>query len=207
MSGIQAGIAQPLTEDSTARVGLYRLLARLLARPPEASVLALLVGIRSDSDEPQALAGAWEALTLAAAGAGPEALEEEFHRLFIGLGRGELLPYASWYLAGRLLDRPLVEIRDDLARLGLAREEEVVEPEDHICALCEVMAVLVERGDEPAQQEFFRRHLAPWAGRFFADLRQARNSDFYRPVGALGEGFMALEADFLKIDEFGGDPG
>ncbi len=199
MSGDQAGIAPPPTADSTARVGLYRLLARLLARPPEASVLALLVGLRSEPGGHRALAGAWETLSQAAAGAGAEALEEEFHRLFIGLGRGELLPYASWYLAGRLLDRPLVEIRDDLARLGLARGEEVAEPEDHICALCEVMAVLVERGDEPAQQEFFRRHLAPWAGRFFADLRQARSSDFYRPVGALGEGFMALEADLLEI--------
>ena len=37
-----------------------------------------------------------------------------------------------------------------------------------------------------ADRELFEKHLAPWIGRFFADLEQAEAADFYRHVGTLG---------------------
>ena len=43
-----------------------------------------------------------------------ERVEREYFDLFIGLGRGELLPYGSYYLTGFLHERPLARLREDL---------------------------------------------------------------------------------------------
>ncbi|MDW8443308.1 MAG: DUF3306 domain-containing protein [Acetobacteraceae bacterium] len=132
----------------------------------------------------------------------PEAVEREFFDLFIGVGRGELLPYASYYLTGFLHERPLARLRGDLARLGVARAEGVAEPEDHIATLCEVMAGLID-GTFPAPAgedgRFFERHLRPWAERFFADLEGAKAARFYRAVGTLGGRFVAIETEALAL--------
>jgi TorA maturation chaperone TorD len=128
----------------------------------------------------------------------PEAASHEYHALFIGIGRGELVPYASYYLTGFLNEMPLAKLRRDMARLGIARAETVKEPEDHIAALCEVMAGLITGAfgaplDLTAQQAFFDRHLASWSPVFFADLEKARAAWLYVPVGTLGRVFMGIE--------------
>src|SRR5690606_34244937 len=112
----------------------------------------------------------------------------EYFELFEGVGRGELLPYASYYLTGFLNERPLAQLRSDLGRLGLERAEGHFEPEDHLGTLCEVMSGLAAgRFDvAPGEDEhFFVRHLLPWAERFFTDLEQARSARFYRTVGTV----------------------
>jgi TorA maturation chaperone TorD len=122
--------------------------------------------------------------------------------LFIGLGRGELVPYGSWYVTGFLMERPLAELRVDLKRLGMERQEDVHEPEDHVAALCETMSLLVLSGDEAPfdeQREFFSKHLAPWIGRFFGDLAAAPSAHFYRSVGLLGERFMEVERTYFSM--------
>ncbi|CSB61054.1 Putative formate dehydrogenase-specific chaperone [Vibrio cholerae] len=125
-------------------------------------------------------------------------MADEYQELFIGIGRGEVVPFASWHLTGSLMEKPLADIRDDLSRLGLERDEQVREPEDHISALCETMAYLCEEsGDENAaeetQQAFFNRHIAPWFGKLVSQIRQAPHAQFYLAVAQLLDAFLSLE--------------
>jgi len=154
-----------------------------------------LQGLAGDGSE---LGEAFAQLGQAAGVADSDRVAEEYQNLFIGLGRGELLPYGSFYLTGFLQEKPLAELRSDLACLGIARQPEVKEPEDHIAALCEVMAGLIdgsfgERQALAVQRGFFDKHVAPWAGRFFADLERAETADFYRRVGRVGTLFIGVE--------------
>jgi TorA maturation chaperone TorD len=148
------------------------------------------------------MAAAWRMLAQAGERADRDALDDEYHALFIGIGRGELVPYGSWYLTGFLMEQPLALLRRDLARLGFERQPDVREPEDHAAALCETMALLIG-GDEAAgldqQREFFERHLAPWMGRFFRDMQGAESARFYRAVGYFGEQFMTIEQQYLGM--------
>ena len=142
------------------------------------------------------------ALGEAATAANVERVEREFFDLFIGIGRGELLPYGSYYLTGFLNERPLARLRDDLARLGIERVEGEVEPEDHAAVLCEIMAGLADgRFDGPAgaDRELFEKHLAPWIGRFFADLEHAKAADFYRRIGTVGRVFIEIESEAFAL--------
>jgi TorA maturation chaperone TorD len=127
------------------------------------------------------------------------AAEREYNALFIGVGRGELVPYASYYLTGFLNDRPLARLRGDMQALGLERAPGVAEPEDHIAALCEMMAGLITgafgESSDIGQRRFFERYLAPWAGRFFGDLERAEAARLYRPLGAVGSLFLEIEAE------------
>lgn len=187
------------------RAHTYRFLAALLAAPPGADLLGLLDEPEERGEEPGdgALAQAWQMLRLAARETEPERLDDEYHDLFIGLGRGELVPYASWYLTGFLMDRPLAYLRQDLRHLGIERQDQVSEPEDHAAALCEVMVEIIQAGAELPRQwqrKFFNDHLAPWLGLFFRDLQQARCACFYSAVGRLGEAFMTIEAQLLDVE-------
>ena len=127
-------------------------------------------------------------------------MEDEFQQLFIGLGRGELVPYASWYLTGFLMEKPLGELREHLAGLGFERQSGVHEPEDHIAALCEVMSILIQEDRPHAESAgFFETHLAPWSDRFFADLSQAKAAVFYRNLGRFGAAFIELERRYFSM--------
>jgi len=122
--------------------------------------------------------------------------------LFIGIGRGEVLPYGSYYLTGFLHERPLARLRADLQRLGIERIAPQSEPEDHAAILCEIMAGLAA-GKFPAapeqQRQFFEKHLAPWMGQFFVDLAAAKMADFYRSVGAVGRLFIEIETQAFAL--------
>jgi TorA maturation chaperone TorD len=147
------------------------------------------------------LAPAWDSLAKAAGEARPESLEDEYHALFIGLGRGELVPYASWYLTGFLMEKPLAQLRAELRDLGFTRQEGVVEPEDHAAAVCEVMAMTImeNRLSFPEQSEFFANHLGSWLPRFFQDLEQAESAVFYAAVGGFGARLMAVEQQYFAM--------
>lgn len=148
------------------------------------------------------MARAWHTLKIASERATVEGIDDEYHDLFIGIGRGELVPYGSWYMTGFLMDRPLALLRRDLAAFGIEREADVHEPEDHVSAQCEAMSLVIENAGEISlerQQKFFFDHLSPWMGRFFADLQQARAARFYAAVGQLGELFVGNEAQYLDM--------
>ena len=134
----------------------------------------------------------------------PAAAEREFNALFIGLGRGELLPFASYYLTGFLNEKPLARLRGDMAVRGITRAPNVYEPEDNIASMMEMMAgMIVGRFSAPAtladQQTFWNRHIGPWAGHFFSDLEAAENSVLYASVGAAGRVFMGIEREGFRM--------
>lgn len=189
------------------RVEAYALLASLLREAPSEHMLKSLGAIEApaaSSLRPTKLEQAWQNLAAAARSARPKPLETEFHNLFIGLGRGELLPYGSYYISGAMMDKPLAALRDELARLGLKRAEGVAEPEDHAAAICETMALLAdpENGLPLAEQnQFFSTHAGVWLPRFFQDLRQAENAAFYASVGQFGEAFIEFEKVWLDLPE------
>jgi TorA maturation chaperone TorD len=188
-----------LDDVDAARAQEYALLATLLVRAPDEALLERLSVLRADAS-PLGLAHA--GLAEAAANTTPERVQREYFDLFIGLGRGELMPYGSYYLTGFLHERPLARLREDLNALGIKRAEGNVEPEDHAAILCEVMAGLIaDRFAAPAgsDQRIFERHLKPWIGRFFADLEQAESARFYARVGMLGRVFMEIETEAFAL--------
>jgi TorA maturation chaperone TorD len=134
-----------------------------------------------------------------------QAVEREFNALFIGVGRGELLPYGSFYLTGFLNEKPLAMLRKDMAELHVTRAPTVFEPEDNIASLLEIMAGMIAgRFGKPVplerQTTFFNKHIAPWAGHFFTDLEKAKNSVFYATVGAAGRAFTEIEREAFRMN-------
>ena len=194
---------EAIDDVDAARAQEYALLATLLVRAPDRDLLTRLARLKADAS-PLGLAHARLAEAAGAADAGR--VEREYFDLFLGVGRGELLPYGSYYLTGFLHERPLARLRGDLADLGVTRAEDQGEPEDHIAILCEVMAGLAGRKfANPAdnrrrvEQQFFDKHLAPWARRFFADLERAEAADFYRAVAAVGATFIDIETEAFAL--------
>lgn len=191
-----------LADVDSVRGNVYALLGNLLAAPPDEALLAMLRGISPEAGDESLLAASWQLIAVAAARATRTELREEYDALFIGVGRGEVVPYGSWYLTGFLMEQPLAQLRGDLVALGIERQPGVCEPEDHAAALCDTMALLIT-GATPAsldeQQRFYAWHLEPWLPRFFRDLQQAASARFYRAVGQLGEQFIGVESQAFRV--------
>jgi TorA maturation chaperone TorD len=191
--------AGDLDEVDAARAQEYALLAALLSRAPDQALLDRLATLRADASP---LGVVHAALAESASRAAVEQVEREYFNLFIGLGRGELLPYGSYYQSGFLHERPLARLREQLSRLGIERAEGEAEPEDHAAILCEIMAGLIDGrlpADAGADRDLFEKHLSPWIGRFFADLEQAEAADFYRHVGTLGRLLVDIEKEAFAL--------
>jgi TorA maturation chaperone TorD len=178
-----------------ARAHEYQLLATLLSAPPSKKLLSAIAGLEGDETP---LGRAHAALAEAASNAVAAHVEREYFDLFIGVGRGEILPYASYYLTGFLHERPLARLRTDLTAFGIERAENNPEPEDNAATLCEIMAGFADgrfAASEQQQQQFFQKHVAPWMGRMFADLEKADAANFYRLVASLGRLFLEIESE------------
>ncbi|RUR54601.1 TorD/DmsD family molecular chaperone [Vreelandella populi] len=180
----------PLSETDAIRADIYQLLASLIRQPPDAEQLEWLTTLESDADGSQ-LAECWSALIQAARTSTPEALSRAHFNHLVGVIQGDIVPYASFYLNGELMDSALVALRRDLRLLGFERRDAVHEPEDHLAAVCEVMAMLIT-AQRDEQIDFFRQHIAPWAGRCFADMGKLE-STFYAAIGQLGSAFIDSE--------------
>lgn len=190
-----------IDEVDAHRAAEYGLLSLLLGKAPDADTLSKIAQLKGDASD---LGMAHVELASAATELSEREIAKEFFDLFIGLGRGELLPFASYYLTGFLHERPLARVREDLDALGIERANDSREPEDHIAILMEVMSGLV-RGDFDAefaeQVRFFERHLKPWAARMFADLEISQTGKFYRAVGRVGRVFMEIESEAFTLSE------
>lgn len=184
--------------ESDPRADHWRFLATILAAPPSADMLSAIAGLSGDETP---LGQAYGRLAEAAKAADPKAVEREYFELFIGVGRGELLPYGSFYITGFLNERPLADLRRDLAVMGVERAEGRHEPEDHIASVSEIMAGLASGGfsadalgcGAAGEAGFFARHLQPWVPAFFSDLAVAPSADFYRHVAEIGRLFTDIE--------------
>lgn len=190
-----------VASEDRLRADLYNFLGLMLSGPPDQLLLDQCAGLSGD-DGPlgQAITG----LARVAKASKPRKVESEFNALFIGLGRGELLPYASYYLTGFLNEKPLATLRSDMAARAMTRAPNVYEPEDNIASLMEMMAgMIVGRFGAPAtlddQKTFFNKHIAPWAGHFYSDLEAAKNSILYASLGAVGREFMDIEREAFRM--------
>ncbi|MDA9503076.1 molecular chaperone TorD family protein [Bradyrhizobium sp. CCBAU 11357] len=193
--GEQAGSAELVDPIDAARAREYALLAVLLSAPPSKRLLDQLAALSGDATP---LGRAHAALADVASSAVPANVEREYFDLFVGLGRGELLPYASYYLTGFLNERPLSRLRGDLMTLGIERIANNSEPEDHAAILCEIMSGLADGrfdASPEAQRAFFEKHVSPWMGRLFAEMENSGDARFYRAVGALGRTFIEIETE------------
>ncbi len=210
MSGITTVVEEtgaprsnPAEGADVMRGNLYALLANLLSGAPGPDLLKVLTSIDLPEDGADSPLGEAFAMLRSAAGkVTPEGLADEYQEVFIGIGRGEVVPFGSWYLTGFLMEKPLALLRADLEQLGFRRQEHVSESEDHIAALCDVMGMIAadsQAAGAEQQAAFFAAHLAPWAIRFFEDLQNAPSARFYRVVGFLGERFMRVESKYLDV--------
>ena len=190
-----------LIPEDVHRSSLYALLSFLLAKPPSQEVLSNLSDLSGGDNE---IGVSIETLTLLVRKIDIRTIQREYQNLFIGVGRGELLPYGSFYMTGFLNEKPLANLRDDMKRIGIARSEGNSDPEDHIASLCEMMRGIISNQfytklSMKEQRDFFSTHIGPWAKHFFKDLEGAENSVFYAPVGRLGSAFMEVEMEAFRF--------
>jgi TorA maturation chaperone TorD len=190
-----------LPEEQARRAGIYSILAALLRSAPEQPLLDHLGGLDvTAGGNGNELLLSLSMLALACGDFDPRSIASEYHDLFIGIGRGELVPYGSWYQTGYLMEKPLSELRNDLKRLGFARDESHKEPEDHVAALFEVMEMLIlDAVSIEEQAAFYDAHMGSWCGKFFSDLANAQGATFYRSVARFGSAFCDIESRYLQM--------
>jgi len=193
---------QAIEDEQRYRASAYALLAALLRAAPAQALLdhvSALLPAAGDVELDE-LGEAMAKLATAAQGCDPARLEQEYNDLFIGVGKGEVVPYGSWYLTGFLMEKPLSDLRDDLRALGFERSEDTREPEDHAGAIFEVFSVMIVDGFSLTQQQvFFKTHMRTWLETFFSDLGEARSADFYQRVARFGAAFFKLESAYLSM--------
>ena len=192
------GIVDP---EDQHRSSIYALLSSLLCSPPTKDVLEKVNSLSGGENK---IGEAIKTLTILTKKLDIKTIEREYHNLFIGVGRGELLPYGSFYMTGFLNEKPLANLRDDMKKIGISRSLGTSDPEDHIASLCEMMSGIITNQFYTTlsirqQSDFFATHLGPWAKHFFDDLIAAEYSVFYAPVGALGKAFIEIETEAFKF--------
>ena len=190
-----------LPED-LARADLYGLIARLFHQPPDQELLNQIAASIPDGEEVQAedapLAKVWHSVVEVAKNNPAKAWHDEFDLNFISVGRPNIILNGSFYMAGHLNEKPLVEIRRSLETFGLESAEEVTETEDHISALCEVMRYLIAGDDVEIsnltnQRVFFNSHIRPWYDELCDAIEDIPEMHLYHPVAALTREFLAIE--------------
>ena len=192
----------PIAPEDQVRASLYALLGTLLLQIPDQTTLDHLSALEGESGD---VGSAINTLSQIAKSMTPASVEREYNVLFIGVGRGEVLPYASYYLTGFLHEKPLADLRGKMRELGIQRKQGISEPEDHLGALCEMMAGMITGAfGEPmplqVQKEFFNAHIAPWAAHCFSDLEKAESAVLYAPVGSLGRLLVGIEQESFRIE-------
>lgn len=202
------GCTPEVTPEEQARADIYGLLANLFYAPPSPELLNAVAnaeGVCDDGAE-SAFCKAWAGLRQVAADADAVCVRDEYDAAFITTGQAPVMLYACFHLSGRLNDRAVIALRDDLGRLGISRRPAAGETEDHLSALCDVMRMLIAGapGMAPAapqdQHRFFQRHLQPWYGRVADAIENAAETHFYKHVGRFARAFFDLERESLTIE-------
>ena len=194
--------SQPVLPEDQVRAELYSLIGNLLLKVPSKATLDQLSQLQGDDGD---VGSAVNALAQIAKSMNPAAVEREFNVLFIGMGRGEVLPYASYYLTGFLHEKPLADLRNSMRGYGIQRKDGIPEPEDHLGSLCEMMAGMITGGFGQVmalqtQKEFFNAHIVAWAAHCFSDLERSESAVLYAPVGVLGRLLTEIEQESFRIE-------
>jgi TorA maturation chaperone TorD len=196
-----------LPED-LARADLYGLIARLFHLPPDQELLDQIAASIPEGGESQAedapLAKVWHSVVEVAKSNSAKAWHDEFELNFISVGRPNVVLNGSFYMAGHLNEKPLVDIRRALETFGLESAEEVTETEDHLSALCEVMRYLIAGDDVEIsnltnQRVFFNAHIRPWYDELCDAIEGIPEMHLYHPVAALAREFLAIEGQSFDM--------
>lgn len=192
--------------EDQVRADFYALLAHLFSRAPDDRVLQSIVITQEPTDEASTeLTEAWRALSAASAVVTHDALVEEYETVFVGVGRPPVILYGSFYLAGFMMEKPLAELREDLTKMGFARDPAVRESEDHISAVSDVMRALIlgNLTDAPveisAQKVFFEKRLKPWVFKCCTAVQVYEKSNYYRRVAKFAEQFFEMESEAFEM--------
>lgn len=194
--------------EELQRAELYGLLARLWFAPPdEALQQAFAVAVTQAPVPGSFLEEPWQQLVAALRDVPPAAAQREFDALFVGTGKADVLPYASYQITGSLNERPLVEVRRDVAALGLASAAPEGETEDHVAFVLEVMRWLIA-GDDVAvcnleqQRRFFRAHVQPWVAQPLCDLVENHpRARLYAALARFTRAFVEVETQAFDMLE------
>ena len=195
-----------LPED-LARADLYGLIARFFQSPPDQQFLDQIAatGEQQDASHDAPLARAWMDVVEVSKNNSAQAWLDEFDANFISVGKPNIVLNGSFYMAGHLNERPLVNIRKAMEQFGLEAAEEVTETEDHISSLCEVMRYLIAGDDVEVsnltnQRVFFNEHIRPWYDDLCDAVEGIPDMHLYRSIATLTRQFLAIEAQsFDKI--------
>ena len=193
-----------IKEEEQLRADMYSFLASLLRAEPSADLVKQLTLLESD-DTP--IGKAIKILTKLASSLDLPSIRAEYVGIFIGVGRGEILPFASYYLTGFLKDKPLAKLRGDMQEIGIAVSSGI-DPEDHIATLFDIMAGLIlgkfnRKFSIREQRDFFNKHLAPWVDLLMRDIEASKIAVFYAPVGTIGREFIEIERSSFKMNVAG----
>lgn len=199
--------AAPDAGEELARAELYGLLAQLwLAPPDEALLQQFKVAVTQAPEAGGHLEAPWGALVAAMRATTASAAADEFDALFGGVGKPEVFLYGSYYISGFLNEKPLALLRDELARLGLTRDDARGETEDHVAYLFEVMRYLIAGEDIAVcnleqQRRFFRAHLQTWVAQLCDAVQAHPRALAWRAVAEMTRQFMAVEAQGFDLLE------
>ncbi|MEK9850456.1 MAG: molecular chaperone TorD family protein [Candidatus Puniceispirillum sp.] len=204
MSG-SAAVQNSMSEEDILRADMYGFLAALFRKEPSDELISTVAALEGDQSP---IGGACLTLAHLAKTLDNDLIRNEYVTVFVGVGRGEILPFASYYLTGFLNDKPLANLRADMAAIGIARADGVKEPEDHISSLFDMMAGLI-RGSfgrvysVAEQASFYRKHVEPWAGMLMGDVETAKSAVFFAPAGSIGRAFLDIESQAFSMDVTG----
>lgn len=194
-------------DEEIARAELYGLLARLWLAPPDAALLEQFgVAVTEAAEAGGHLEAPWQALVAQMRATTVQSAREEFAALFQGVGKPEVFPYGSFFLAGFVNEKPLAQLRTDLAALGLTRDAAHFETEDHVSYVLEVMRYLIA-GDDAAvsnleqQRRFFRAHVQPWIEPLCQAVEAQPAARLWRAIAALTLAFVEVETQAFDLIE------
>jgi len=205
LNSVNASKILQIDEEDQLRADMYSFLASLLRAEPSADLVKQLTLLKSDNTP---IGNAIKILAKLALSLDIHTIRDEYVRIFIGVGRGEILPFASYYLTGFLKDKPLAKLRNDMKEIGIEMSADVKEPEDHIASLFDIMSGLIlgkfdRKFSIVQQRDFFNKHLAPWVELLMRDIEASKIAVFYAPVGTLGREFIEIERSSFKMDVTG----
>lgn len=201
------GFAGADDAEELARAELYGLLARLWLAPPDEALRAQIAVAVTEAPQPGGfLEAPWQTLVAALRAASPRELADEYDALFAGVGKPEVFLYGSYYLSGFLNEKPLAALRADLARLGLVRDEQRGETEDHVAGVFEVMRYLIAGDDAGVcnleqQRRFFRAHVQPWVEKLCDAVEAQPRARAWRALAGLTRAFVQVETQGFDLLE------
>ena len=205
LSSTNAKIIENVNEEDQLRADMYSFLANLFRSEPDADLINQLKFLKSDDST---IGKSIKTLSKLALSLDLPTIRDEYVRIFVGVGRGEILPFASYYLTGFLKDKPLAKLRQDMEKIGIKLEDNVKEPEDHIASIFDMMAGLIvgkfnKKFSIAEQRDFFNKHLAPWVDLLMRDIESSKIAVFYSPIGTIGKEFMEIERSSFSMDVSG----